>query len=101
MSAFGFGSPKTPTSTGRTKSPNAGPVTGYAVPRNPPETDLLGSTPAPPAIDMPSLETAGGLAATLQRKRAAKYAMLIEGQPADAKTTGPAPVLKRRELLGY
>jgi len=63
--------------------------------------DLLGSTPDPPAIDMPTMQAAGTLAATKQRKRVAKYAMLIENAPTPEQlAAGPANVGQRRRLGG-
>ena len=78
------------------------PSLGKAVPRPADELgDLLGSTPAPAPIDMPRLFGEAALAANKQRKRASKYAMLIENQP-DAATiaSGPASVGQRRRLGG-
>lgn len=71
-------------------------------PKPDPLEDLLGSTPAPPALDMPAMEASGNLAAAKQRKRVAKYAMLIEGQPEAATiAAGPANAGTRKRLGGY
>jgi hypothetical protein len=73
-------------------------IRGIAVPR--PREGLIGDPPLPPPVDFPSLERDALGAAGRQRKKAAKNALLLEGQPADAAATAPKATLNRRRLGG-
>ena len=93
-----LGSTGAPAATAVRRKPAGAEVVGTAVPR---DANLIGSTPeAPAAPNLPALTAAGDLAAAKQRKRVAKYAMLIEGQPT-GQGSNPSAVLNRRTLLGY
>jgi hypothetical protein len=56
---------------------------------------------APPSIDLPTLDKAGQQAGQQQRKRAKKYSMLVEGQPANAAANAVPNVGRRKTLGGF